>query len=53
MFFGEYLLIVIFINKIDNDFYYGVFFFGTTFSYHKGECDKGIICYTLRTIFIV
>ncbi len=38
---------VIFIYEVYDDFYHYVFFLRAAFGYHKGEGNKGIVCYTL------
>lgn len=47
------MILVVLINKVDDDFDHCVFFFGAAFGDHQGEGDKGIVGNTLGAVLII
>lgn len=45
--------LVVFVDKVDNDFYHCVLFFGATFCYHKSKGYQSIVSNTLSPVFII
>lgn len=46
-------MLVIPVDKIDDNFNHCVLFLGAAFGYHQGESHEGIVGYAFGTVFVV
>lgn len=45
--------LVVFVDKVDDDFNHGILFFRAAFGDHEGKSDKGVFGDTLGAVLII